>query len=71
MTPDEFIGKSVLESGAGPGKHVAVLHMLGASVTAVDLLESNVQAVEQLKAKHNFESLVSRQADLMRLLPQE
>ncbi len=35
MTPDEFIGKSVLESGAGSGKHVAVLHMLRASVTAV------------------------------------
>jgi len=71
LTPDEFRGRSVLETGAGPGKHAAVLCLLGAHVTAVDLLESNVRAIERLKTQHAFEHLVVRQADLTQPLPDE
>ena len=71
LAPHEFNGKSVLETGAGPGKHAAVLHLLGAHVTAVDLLESNVRAIERLSAHHRFAHLVARRADLMQPLPEE
>jgi SAM-dependent methyltransferase len=59
----------VLDTGAGPGKHTAVLCLLGAHVTAVDLLASNVNAIEQLKAKRGFVHLAAHQADLMQALP--
>lgn len=65
LTPDEFRGKSVLDSGAGPGKHAAVLHLMGAHVTAVDLLASNVRAIERLKERHSLDNLVAYRADLM------
>ena len=71
LAPLEFDGRSVLETGAGPGKHAAVLHLLGAQVTAVDLLESNVRAIERLTAHHNFAHLVAYRADLMQPLPEE
>ena len=71
LTPEEFRGKSVLETSAGPGKHAAVLHLLGTLVTAVDLLESNVQAILRLKNAHNFSNLIARRADLMEPLPED
>ena len=40
-------------------------------MTAVDLLDSNVSAIERLTARHNFAHLVARQADLMQPLPDE
>lgn len=69
LAPHEFNGKSVLETGAGPGKHAAVLHLLGAHVTAVDLLESNVRAIERLKERHSLDNLVAYRADLIGPLP--
>lgn len=71
LAPAEWYGKSVLETGAGPGKHAAVLCLLGAHVTAVDLLESNVRAIERLKAAHQFAHLVAYRANLMQPLPSE
>lgn len=71
LTPEEFQGKSVLDTGSGPGKHAAVLHAMGAHVTAVDLLETNVRAIERLKAHNNFRNMTVYRADLTQPLPEQ
>ena len=71
LAPDEFRDKYVLETGAGPGKHAAVLHSLGTDVTAIDLLDSNIEAINRLKAKNNLSNLAAYQADLMHPLPED
>lgn len=68
---EDFKGKLALETGAGPGKHAAVLHLLGARVIAVDLLESNIKAIERLARAHGFSQLQAYQRDLMQPLPAE
>lgn len=68
-TPGEFDGKRILDTGAGAGKHAAVLAMLGADVTAVDLLRVNADAIERLAAANGLARLRARQVDLMLPLP--
>ena len=65
MTPDELIDMVGVGERRWTGQTRCCAAHARSSVKAADPLESNVQPIERLKVRHNFESLVSRQADLM------
>ena len=43
MAEKGFAGKKVLDTGCGPGKHAAVLALMGSDVTALDLSDLNIE----------------------------
>jgi len=49
MSSKDFEGKKILDTGCGPGKHAAVLSIMGANVTAVDLTEKNIEKANEMK----------------------
>ena len=46
---EEFKGKKILETGAGPGLHAAILALMGSNVYAADKLKSNVIKMKKIK----------------------
>ncbi|MDB2512923.1 methyltransferase domain-containing protein [Alphaproteobacteria bacterium] len=65
MKENEFAGKKVLDTGCGPGKHAAVLALMGCDVTAFDLSELNIQKGEEIKSGLNLENINFATKNLM------
>ena len=49
LNENQFRGKEVLDTGAGPGIHSTILSMLKANVTAVDLSKENMKRLKFFK----------------------
>ena len=46
---EDFKRLNILETGAGPGVHAAILCLMNANVTAADILRSNIKKILRLK----------------------
>ena len=57
LNESEFNGLRVLDTGCGPGKHAAVLALMGADVLATDLSEENLKKGEKLKTEYKLDNL--------------
>jgi 2-polyprenyl-3-methyl-5-hydroxy-6-metoxy-1,4-benzoquinol methylase len=68
MPVDDFKGKKVLDTGCGPGKHAAVLALMGCDVTALDLSNLNIEKAEEIKKGLNIVNLNFGTHDLMQPL---
>ena len=53
----------ILETGAGPGIHAIILCLMGANVTASDILKSNIEKIKRLKKIYRFNDLKVEQHD--------
>ena len=53
----------ILETGAGPGVHAIILCLMGANVTAADILKSNIKKIKKLKMIYGFDDLEIKQHD--------
>ena len=65
MEEKEFVGKKLLDTGCGPGKHAAVLALMGCDVTAFDLSELNIQKAEEIKSGLNLGNIRFAARNLM------
>lgn len=65
LSEEDLVGKKVCETGCGPGKHAAVLALMGADVTAIDLSEDNIRKGEQLQKHYDFKNIKFIQHNLM------
>lgn len=65
LTEDGFNGKRTLDTGCGPGKHSAVLALMGAKVLGVDLAAENIVRCEKIKAAHGLDNLKFQRHNLM------
>lgn len=54
---------NILETGAGPGIHAIILCIMGANVTASDILKSNIEKIKRLKKIYRFHDLHVQQHD--------
>jgi|TARA_B110000858_G_C17775535_1_gene462023 2-polyprenyl-3-methyl-5-hydroxy-6-metoxy-1,4-benzoquinol methylase len=59
-----FLNKKILETGAGPGIHAAILAIMGAEVKALDLSKSNISKIKNLKKIYNLSNLTAELYDL-------
>lgn len=65
LSEQEFIGKRLLDTGCGPGKHAMVLAMLGADVLALDLSPDNIAKGQALKSAYGLGNLCFKVHNLM------
>lgn len=60
---EDFKRLNILETGAGPGVHAAILCLMNANVTAADILRSNIKKILRLKKIYKFDNLKVKQHD--------
>jgi 2-polyprenyl-3-methyl-5-hydroxy-6-metoxy-1,4-benzoquinol methylase len=60
---NSFKKLQILETGAGPGVHAIILSLMGANVTASDILESNIKKIKRLKKIYRLHNLHVQQHD--------
>ncbi len=65
MERGAFQGKRLLDTGCGPGKHAAVLALMGADVTGMDLSGRNLKKGLFIKEAHNLDNLTFVEHNLM------
>ncbi len=65
ISEEEFRGKKILDTGVGPGKHAAVLALMGGDVLGVDLAEKNIEKANELKKRLSLDNLRYVSHDLM------
>ena len=66
LPENEFAGKRILDTGAGPCKHATVLALMGGEVMATDLTPINIEKGEALKAFYKLGNINFRVHDMMR-----
>lgn len=64
----DFVNKNILDTGVGPGKHAAVLALMGANVTGLDLSKKNIEKANELKEALNIKNLNFKVFNLMKKL---
>lgn len=62
----DFKNKEILDTGAGAGIHSAILSLMDAKVTAVDLSKENIKRIRIIKRKYKLKKLKYFQQDLSR-----
>ena len=65
LNKKQFKNKEILDTGAGPGVHSAILSLMGARVTAVDLSKENIKKIKIIKKKYKLKNLKYFQHDLV------
>ena len=69
LSKKEFSKKKILETGAGPGIHAAILSLMGAEVHAADILNSNIKKIQKIKNIYKFSKLKIKKHDFMKIFP--
>ena len=64
LKENQFKGKEILDTGAGPGVHSVILSMLKANVTAVDLSKENMKRLNFFKKIYKLKKLKYIRHDL-------
>ena len=64
-----FSRKKILETGAGPGVHAAILSLTGANVCAADILDTNIKKIKNLKKIYKLNNLKIVKHDFMKSFP--
>ena len=64
LKENQFKGKEILDTGAGPGVHSVILSMLKANVTAVDLSKENMKKLNFFKKIYKLKKLKYIRHDL-------
>ena len=65
----EIKKKKILETGAGPGVHAAILSFICASVYAADILETNIIKIKNLRKIYKIKNLKVIKHDFMKPFP--